>query len=67
MKTKIRNKLIVPTARGLLLASQRVKYSGGCPNFTPSKDRLARMTSTTLYGEKKTASHNLDEKNQTNL
>ena len=62
MKTKIRNKLIVPTARGLLLASQRVKYSGGCPNFTPSKDMLSRMTSTTLYGEKrKTASHNLVE------
>ena len=61
METKIKNKLIVPTARGLLL-SQRVKYSGGCPNFTPSKDMLSRMTSTTLYGEKrKTTCHNLVE------
>lgn len=49
IKTKSRNKLILKTLNGTLLAKQCVKVSGNCKNFSPNKDMLSRMTTSQLY------------------
>lgn len=51
-KTKIRNRLIVPTVQGYVLTSQHVKASGGCVGFEPSKEMLSRMTNDSLYDKR---------------
>ncbi|XP_053946230.1 uncharacterized protein LOC128855364 [Anastrepha ludens] len=53
IKTKLRNRLIVPTVRGTLLASQHVQANGGCAVFKPSKEMISRMTKDTLYDKPK--------------
>uniref|UniRef100_A0A6V7JJ09 Uncharacterized protein n=1 Tax=Bracon brevicornis TaxID=1563983 RepID=A0A6V7JJ09_9HYME len=53
IKTKTRNKLMVRTVNGLVLANQKVKSSGGSSKFKPSRDMLSRITSSSLYGYKK--------------
>lgn len=57
-KTKTRNKLIVPTMRGLVLASQHLSVKGKCVNFQPLKEMLSRMTKDSLYEK-------LDDENDT--
>lgn len=52
-RTKSRNPLIDLTVRGILLASQKLATSGGCSEFQPSDDMLARMTKDSLYDKKK--------------
>lgn len=56
VKTRDRNKTVVPTVRGVLLASQYVKSSGQCINFNPSPEMLARMTKDSLYTKSKNPS-----------
>lgn len=53
VKTKPRNRLLVPTVRGIVLASQHVGTHGGCPNFKPSSEMLSRMTKDSLYNKPK--------------
>lgn len=43
MKTKIRNKLMIETVNGTLLAAQHVKESGSCIDFQPSSDMLCKL------------------------
>lgn len=52
-KTKLRNRLIVPTIRGTLLTTQHVAAKGGCVAFTPSREMLSRMTKDSLYEKPK--------------
>jgi len=47
-KTRIRNKLVVPTINGILLSSQAVKSSSGVC-FNPSDDMRERMTAANYY------------------
>ena len=49
IKTKARNKLIVPTINGCLLASQCVKIDGNCIKFKPTKNMISGMTKNLLY------------------
>lgn len=54
-KTRNRNKTIVSTIRGVLLASQYVRASGNCVQFKPSAEPLFRMTEDSLYTESNNA------------
>ncbi|CAH0560650.1 unnamed protein product [Brassicogethes aeneus] len=56
LKTKLRNKLIVETVNGTLLAAEATKgpkRDGNCINFEPTKEMYSRMTKDNLYDLKK--------------
>ncbi|KAG8278642.1 hypothetical protein J6590_014198 [Homalodisca vitripennis] len=52
VKTKFRNKLLTETIEKTLLASEGIKFQGGCPSFNPSKEMLSKMTTSNLYKER---------------
>ncbi len=66
IKTKSRNRLIVPTIRGTVLASQHVTQNGGCILFKPSKEALARMTKDSLYDKANGLKSNVPGTSQSN-
>ena len=43
IKTKSRNRLIIKTINGTILASQLVKDQGGCPKINPSAAMLSKV------------------------
>lgn len=54
-KTKIRNRLIVPTVTGCILSSEYVKGTDPkqcCSNFKIEKGMLQRMSAANLYPKK---------------
>lgn len=46
-KTKVRNQLITPTVKSILLTKQRIKQN--CVEFEPSLDDYSRMTYKNMY------------------
>ncbi|KAK3921778.1 Teichoic acid glycerol-phosphate primase [Frankliniella fusca] len=51
IKTPLRNRLVVPTVLGCMLASQSVRRGGSCcTSFRPDVDLKSRYTARTIYG-----------------
>lgn len=53
IKTKIRNRLLLPTLNGLLLASQCAKDGGSSSTFPVTEDMIAAMNVDNLKPKKK--------------
>ncbi|KAK3931257.1 Zinc finger protein 862 [Frankliniella fusca] len=51
IKTHLRNRLVVPTVLGCMVASQSVRRGGSCcTSFRPDADLKSRYTARTIYG-----------------
>ncbi|KAK3924284.1 Olfactory receptor 4C13, partial [Frankliniella fusca] len=60
MKTKIRNRLVTPTVRALVLSSQSMRRGPAdqcCHSWSPATEMRSRMTAATMY---RTATKELD-------
>lgn len=53
IKTKTRNKMVIPTVNGVLLAKQRIKHKdANCTTYEPSQAEYSRMNKALMYKNK---------------